>query len=252
MPDDPQPDLPDHVTLPLLSLVTQQSLDQDYAQAAARREPQGGPRRHGKGSWVAVIGVLAVFGLLVSTAAAQETRNAAVDETSRSALIGQIDARREALARTQDKIGRVRAANALLEQRVEHTSEEAGAADAELLRLQTRSGFGPARGPGVRVVVDSAPDGLESEAVRDSDLALLVDALWGVGAEAIAVNGQRLTVLSAFRNVGAAIHVNGVPLSPPYVLEAIGDPRALQSDLVDSQRGRPSSRSPTPTASSST
>ena len=38
--------------------------------------------------------------------------------------------------------------------------------------------------------------------MRDTDLALLVDALWGVGAEAISVNGQRLTVLSAFRNVG--------------------------------------------------
>ena len=35
-----------------------------------------------------------------------------------------------------------------------------------------------------------------------------------------------------------AERVNGRPLAPPYVVEAIGDPRTLQASLVDSERGQ--------------
>lgn len=238
MPEEPRSGLPPHVTLPLLTLVTEQSLDQDYAHAAARRAAVGSrpPRRHGGVG--AVVVVLAVFGLLVTTAALQTTRNASVDETSRAALIAQIDARRAALVRAQDRIGRLRTTNAAREQRLSEITAQAAAAGAEQIRLESVTGFGATRGPGVRLVLNDSGSGLEDEAVRDTDLALLADALWGVGAEAISVNGERLTVLSAFRNVGAAVHVNGAPLSPPYLLEAIGDPRALQADLVESARGQ--------------
>jgi uncharacterized protein YlxW (UPF0749 family) len=230
--------LPEHVTLPLLTLVTEQSLDQDYAHVAARRgTTQAGPTER-RSSLITVIGVLVVFGLLVGTAAAQNSRNAEVDETSRAALIEQIASRREAQARVQDRIGRLLAGNALLEQRVAESGQLQADTDAELAGLQTETGYGSTVGPGIRVRVADPPDAAPQDAVRDSDLAMLADALWGVGAEAISVNGQRLTVRSGFRNVGPAIHVNGVPLSPPYILDAIGDPRSLQSDFVDSARGQ--------------
>ena len=71
-----------------------------------------------------------------------------------------------------------------------------------------------------------------------TDLALLVNGLWRAGAEAIAINGQRLTARSAIRNSGAAINVNGrPPLSPPYVVTAIGDTKTLQADLLDTSTG---------------
>ncbi|MEZ5191360.1 MAG: DUF881 domain-containing protein [Nocardioides sp.] len=44
------------------------------------------------------------------------------------------------------------------------------------------------------------PSGLDEEAVQARDLALLVNALWGSGAEAIAINGRRLTPLTLIRN----------------------------------------------------
>lgn len=236
MPEEPRSGLPPHVTLPLLTLVTEQSLDQDYAHVAAQRAESGAPA--GGGSWPRVLVVLVVFGLLVGTAAAQTSRNAEADETSRAALIAQIDARRDTQARVQDRIGRLRATTTLLEQRVTDLAQQQAEVDAELAGLRTETGYGSSVGPGIRVRVDDPPDAPVDEGVRDSDLAMLTDALWGVGAEAISVNGQRLTVRSAFRNVGPAVHVNGVPLSPPYLLDAIGDPRSLQSDFVDSPRGQ--------------
>ena len=60
----------------------------------------------------------------------------------------------------------------------------------------------------------------------------MVNGLWAAGAEAVAVNGQRLTALSAIRSAGDAILVDYRPLTRPYVVVAIGDPRTLQSRFV--------------------
>jgi uncharacterized protein YlxW (UPF0749 family) len=66
---------------------------------------------------------------------------------------------------------------------------------------------------------------------------LLTDALWAAGAEAISVNGERLTVLSSFRNVGVGVLVNSRPVSPPYVFDVIGNPDTLAANLLSSSVG---------------
>jgi uncharacterized protein YlxW (UPF0749 family) len=238
VPDSAYHPLPPRVTLPLLELVTQESLDQDYRYLAERRAQGEPPRSSSRTATVAVLGVLALFGLLVATAAAQDARDAVVDATSRAVLIDQINQRRDQLARSQDRIGRMRARISTLESGLEVTGSSQVAAGQRVQRLLARTGFGAVRGPGVRVVVEDSPSGIPNEAVRDSDLALLVNALWSVGAEAISINEQRLTVLSAIRNVDVAVHVNGKPVSPPYIVSAIGDPKTLQADLVNSPRGQ--------------
>ncbi len=73
--------------------------------------------------------------------------------------------------------------------------------------------------------------------VYDSDLQVIVNGLWAAGAEAIAVNGHRLTALSAIRSAGAAILVDFRPLVPPYVLEAVGDPGQLQARFAAGDAG---------------
>jgi uncharacterized protein YlxW (UPF0749 family) len=236
MPDSSYSNLPEHVTMPLLTLVTRQSLDQDYAYVAQRRAAGGDPPTS-RSSVFALVAVLAGFGLLVSTAAAQRSRDASVDETSRASLIAQVEAKRTTLGRLQDRIADLQDATTAARQRRDEATVADDAATARLRRLQSRTGYGVVDGSGVRIVVDDSPSGLETAVVRDTDLALLVDALWGVGAEAVAINGQRLTTLTAIRNASVAIHVNGRPLAPPYVVEAIGDPRTLQATLADSQRG---------------
>ena len=65
--------------------------------------------------------------------------------------------------------------------------------------------------------------------IYDSDLTRLVNGMWQAGAEAVAINGHRITTLTPIRSAGSAITVDYVSLSPPYVLEAIGDPARLQA-----------------------
>jgi uncharacterized protein YlxW (UPF0749 family) len=73
--------------------------------------------------------------------------------------------------------------------------------------------------------------------VVDRDLQLVVNGLWAAGAEAISINGRRLTSLTAIRSAGEAILVDYRPLRPPYVVSAIGDPRRLEARFADGPGG---------------
>jgi uncharacterized protein YlxW (UPF0749 family) len=61
--------------------------------------------------------------------------------------------------------------------------------------------------------------------------------LWQCGAEAIAINGQRLTAVSTIRAAGEAILVDFRPITRPYVLTAIG-PDDIDKRLADSATGK--------------
>jgi uncharacterized protein YlxW (UPF0749 family) len=229
-------DLPPRVTMPLLTLITQQSLDEDYLHAAERKvagapqAPSGRPRR------TAAV-VIGVFGLLVTVAAVQTSRDAGVNDASRASLVSQIDSRRAAVSRLQDRIVRIRDGNVGLQRRLDQVTSTEQEAAARVRRLGARSGYLPVTGPGVRITVEDPPNADATTLVRDEDLAKLVDGLWSAGAEAIAINGHRLSVLSAIRNANVAIHVNGVPLTPPYTVLAIGDAGSLQGKLLASPMG---------------
>jgi uncharacterized protein YlxW (UPF0749 family) len=71
--------------------------------------------------------------------------------------------------------------------------------------------------------------------VRDADVQFVVNELWAAGAEAVAINDERLTSLSAIRNAGDAILVDLQPLNgPTYRIEAIGDPEDMQVEFARS------------------
>lgn len=238
MPDAPGDTLPGEVTdrtrTPLLELVTRESLDLDYREVAKRRGPSSstsGPTPH-RGAAV----VVAVFGLLVAIAAVQSSRNADEDEASRKALISRIELRKDARDSVQDRVDEQRNQNDnLVSQLVElSTAEDSAEGRRDALALET--GFVAVTGPGLRVTVDDQQQGDPDGRVRATDLRLLVNGLWGAGAEAISINGRRITALSAIVNSDIAIQVNKGPLSPPYVVQAIGGPD-LQADLLETGSG---------------
>jgi uncharacterized protein YlxW (UPF0749 family) len=228
------PETADRVNTPLLTLITQQSLDEDYQVVAERRAAENGgtpPRR--RPARTAGI-VVAAFGLLVTIAAVQNSANEPVESASRTSLIDQIDASKDDIAHLQRLIVRLREHDVALQTQLDGVTTDAQEATARAQRLAAVSGFGPVEGPGVRVTVDDSPSG---ELVVDRDLRPLVIGLWDAGAEAISINGQRLTSRSAIRNTADAIQVNSRPLSPPYVIQAIGDPLTLEADLMQTSGG---------------
>jgi uncharacterized protein YlxW (UPF0749 family) len=127
--------------------------------------------------------------------------------------------------------------------------EQHGGDQAELIAL--RAGATPVEGPGIELTVDDAKgaggggDGPRADTgfsdtgrVRDRDMQRIVNGLWTAGAEAVSINGQRLTALSAIRAAGDAILVDNKPLAPPYTVLAVGDGHELADAFKDSVDGR--------------
>jgi len=107
----------------------------------------------------------------------------------------------------------------------------------ELKRVKLWAGLLPVKGPGVIITLDDSKrkikvgENPENYIIHDYDLREIVNELWTSGAEAIAINEQRIVVTSEIRCVGTTILVNGVRLSPPYVVKAIGNPDSLMNAL---------------------
>ncbi|QDW61763.1 DUF881 domain-containing protein [Oerskovia sp. KBS0722] len=96
----------------------------------------------------------------------------------------------------------------------------------------------PVTGPGLSVTLDDAPPTQQSRSanvddlvVHQQDLQDVINALWAGGAEAMTLQGQRVTPTTAFRCVGNVLNLHGRVFSPPYVVSAVGDPAALQASL---------------------
>ena len=64
------------------------------------------------------------------------------------------------------------------------------------------------------------------------DLINLMNELKTAEAEAISVNGQRVTNLTEFADVDSYIVVNGTRLSSPYTIQVIGNQKYLESGIT--------------------
>lgn len=232
--------LPARVTLPLLEVITRSSLDEDYQHVAdlkrAAHEAAGTPvqpRQPGRRA-AAVVGL---FGLLIVIAAVQTSRNAGTAQRTREELITQITSRHDEVNAQQRTISQLRSENDDLDNELADVTRRERAAASEERDLAGITGFAPVSGPGVRFTVDDSPDGSPDGVIRDEDLAILIDGLWAAGAEAIAVNGHRITALSGIRTAGSAIHIRTQPLRPPYTVLAIGNPDTLEARFAETAPG---------------
>ncbi|HET6562321.1 MAG TPA: DUF881 domain-containing protein [Marmoricola sp.] len=230
--------LPPQARMGLLDYVTAHSLDEDYAQAAGKRAGAGGEQPRGTRRRVPTLVALAVFGGLVATAGVQTARTEPVRQSSRESLVAQVEDRREELAETRQQIDVLEGAVEEARGQLRETTRVGRALNEQLETLGLLSGTEPATGPGLRIVVDDSDDAADTrQVVLDTDLQRLVNGLWVSGAEAVAINGQRLTSLSSIRVAGDAITVNLQSLTRPYVIEALGDPDQLAARFIDSEGG---------------
>ncbi|MEO5709331.1 MAG: DUF881 domain-containing protein [Nocardioidaceae bacterium] len=228
---------PPQAVMGLLNYITATSLDADYAHVSQRRGSDRSVRRTSPGT-VGLV-VLAIFGVLVATAAVQTSRTADESASSRESLVKQVNARKAVLARQQTtRLGLTREVAALQNSKLDATNQ----GQSLLIRLD---GLGlsaarvPVTGEGIRVVVDDAPGATsDKQTVLDQDLQKLVNGLWLVGAEAISINGHRLTNLTAIREAGSAITVNFKSLNRPYTVSAIGNKNQMAAKLLDTEGGR--------------
>jgi len=92
-------------------------------------------------------------------------------------------------------------------------------------------------GPGLRITLDDSKRAVGKRedpnllVIHDRYIREIFNALWNGGAEAIALNGQRVTSNTEVFCSGSYIQINGTHQMPPYVIEAIGDENDLTGAL---------------------
>lgn len=102
--------------------------------------------------------------------------------------------------------------------------------EAQMNKLSIVTGTMPIKGPGLTVTID------QFMPILYIDIIYLVNELWAAGAEAIAVNDQRITgnsnIFYAEDDHNMFITVNNRKLDYPIVITAIGESNNLEKGLT--------------------
>jgi uncharacterized protein YlxW (UPF0749 family) len=182
------------------------------------------------------------FGLVTAAQAASKTKVAEAPRKER--LISLIERRRSQMSDLDSAVRELRAQLAKAQAKRNTSDRAAASAAAAEQTVAAQAGALAVTGSGLRVKAsDSAaiPDDAEQASayrISDVDLQLLVNALWDAGAEAIALNGNRIVATSSIRAAGETIVVNFRPLTPPYKIEAVGADQKVFADSEIATRMR--------------
>lgn len=108
-----------------------------------------------------------------------------------------------------------------------------------LTMLKGLTGFDTATGTGIRITLQDnvAASRVDFSAINEnfvqaSDLRDLVNTLFLKDAQAIAINGKRITPLTPIQSLFDTILIDNFQTTPPFVIEAIGNPVALEAGVA--------------------
>src|SRR5947199_6091684 len=151
-----------------------------------------------------------------------------------------MDRQRKATSDLQREVADLRSQVDRLRSGGNSTRQSSEALEQRVAQIATAAGLNAMKGPGVKVTLDDStldkpPSGNVNDLVIHSqDVQAAVNALWGSGAEAVAINGQRVVTTSAVLCVGNTLLLNGSVYSPPYEITALGasEEHFAQDELV--------------------
>lgn len=202
----------------------------------------GAPRR--LVGWAAIVPLVAAGAGLLFATSAQTSQGTDLRSSGGAGLVDVVAA--------QDRAVRLRsAAVQQLQSQVDALTVQAAPGNNMVLRLSAQAnalaplvGSQAVMGPGLSVSLDDAkrtaaslPKNFTADdiVVHQQDVQGVVNALWAGGAEAMTLMDQRVISTSAVRCVGNTLILQGRVYSPPYVIQAIGDPSAMRAALDNSQ-----------------
>ena len=230
-----------HVPKLLVDLVMDPR-DPGYEAAAARRG--GEPSQHWYDRPMVALGCL-VIGFTLAVAYAHTHRGAPEAARVHSALVSRVrSAEKAGDALTSSAQSLSNQLNALRDSALHGSSALVRGLNTALVE----AGQVAVTGPGITVELkeptvasSTAPNGSRADNITvgnvltDRDVRSVVNELWSDGAQAIAVNGIRLTPTSAIRFAGDAVLVDFEPISSPYTVDAIGNSDRLATAFAQSE-----------------
>lgn len=187
-------------------------------------------------SWQVTLGVaLLALGFLIAAQMAAEGPRVRYTTQERTPLMATV----EELQRQQDLLKQqvldARAAIAALEAQGQGGAAITKQLSDQLAQAQINAGLVRMSGPGIVIQLSDSTLPVPSDGnaqdylVSGADVLTVVDQLWAAGAEAIAVNSERVVVSTAVVDIGGSLVVNGAYVAAPYQVSAIGPPTMLEA-----------------------
>ena len=155
---------------------------------------------------------------------------------------------------TQQTVDRLEAEQALLKKQIVDARASAAAEQQHLSQGETDAaqlargldqqraiaGTVPLQGEGIEILLDDSlqrptlsSDDPNNYIVHEYQIRDVVNQLWGAGAVGVSVNGERFVNSTSVYCVGTTILINDTRTSPPYRIQAVGDPARLRAALED-------------------
>lgn len=182
-------------------------------------------------SWQITLGVaLLALGFLIAAQLASEGPRVRYSTQERTPLVetaNELQAQQDDL---KTRILDLRSQIQGVESQGEGSADLVRQLNVKLQQARIAAGLIALTGTGIVIQLEDSkaavpPGGSESDyLVGSRDIRVVVEELWGVGAEAIAVNGERITPTSAIIDVGSSLLINSAYLAQPYQVTALGPP----------------------------
>jgi uncharacterized protein YlxW (UPF0749 family) len=185
---------------------------------------------------------LATF--LVTSLAATQFRSQPLPPSNR---LARDEALRQSVNQLEDQNRALKARNQGLQAQVKAGEDESANRSSAVQQVKAQldeqrviAGLTALHGPGLTITLHDGADPNDPAdkslgwTIHYQDLQDIVNVLWASGAEAIAVNGQRVGPNTAFHYAGVNILVNTASrLVGPYTISVLGNPSNLANGLAD-------------------
>ncbi len=186
-------------------------------------------------SWQATLGVaLLALGFLIAAQLQSEAPRVRYTTQERQPLVQTALGLQAQQGQLKDRILSVRARIQGMEARSEGNAALVKRLNDDLDAARNAAGLVALQGPGLVIRLQDSEQHVPPGAARIDylvsarDVRTVVEELWLAGAEAVAVNGERIVVSSAILDIGGSVLANSAYLAPPYDVAAIGP-----TDLYD-------------------
>jgi len=176
-----------------------------------------------------VVGVLlAVLGFAAVTQVRSNDQDDTYAGKREQDLIDLLNALAGTSQRSQNEINRLEATRAQLQDSSNSRLAALSQAQKDVATLNILAGLVKATGPGLRVTIEDPEGSVDVDTILDT-----IEELRTSGAEAIEFNDAvRVIAQTSFDDGIGGTVIDGTLVEPPYVIDVIGDPHALETGLT--------------------
>lgn len=103
-------------------------------------------------------------------------------------------------------------------------------------------GYSDVHGQGIKITMNDSSNDFSEDVIdeklsiiHNTDMIQVINDLKNAGAEAISINGQRVTDRTEVYCNGAFLRVNGVKIAAPFYIVAIGDKDVLKNYMLSEE-----------------